>query len=503
VAATQAIITACPVTLGGDMVFSSHLFIFYFLPLVLLLNYTLPFRFLSLMLVGLSYCFYGWMNPKWILVMFTSSFIDFFCGLALLRWSGLTTEGPELPLLPKGGPRNRAQKAALSVSIISNLSILGFFKYFDFGITNLNAVMFGLGFGSSTIRMLHVALPIGISFYTFQSMSYAIDVYRGVARPMRNPIDFACFVAVFPHQLAGPIIRYWSIADQFRSRTLTYTKFARGAGFFCIGLSKKILLANAMAHVADAAFSADKLHTAAAWYGVVAYAFQIYFDFSGYSDMAVGMALMLGFLFTKNFNDPYRAVSITDFWRRWHIALSTWLRDYLYLPLGGNRYGERRTYVNLMTVMLVGGLWHGASWNFVIWGGIHGGMLAAERARSKDSFYGHFPRMVQIAVTFAIVCIGWVFFRAESLHQTWTYLKSMAGLAAAAPGPDVIASSLFTPYHLSMFVLCAILVWSAPQTWTFTQKLTVPKISLCLGLLGLSVVFMWTQTVNPFLYFQF
>ena len=485
------------------MVFSSHLFIFYFLPLVLLLNYILPFRFLSLMLVCLSYCFYGWMNPKWILVMFTSSFIDYFCGLALVKFSGLPNEGAEFPLLPKGAPRNRAQKIALAVSMISNLSILGFFKYFDFGIANLNAISSALGMGETGIHALRIALPIGISFYTFQSMSYAIDVYRGVARPLRNPVDFACFVAVFPHQLAGPIIRYWSIADQFRSRTLTYAKFARGTGLFCIGLSKKIVLANSMAHVADAAFSAGNLHAPAAWYGVVAYAFQIYFDFSGYSDMAVGMALMLGFLFTKNFNDPYRALSITDFWRRWHIALSTWLRDYLYVTLGGNRQSEARTYINLMTVMLVGGLWHGASWNFVIWGGIHGGMLAVERGQGKNSFYARAPHALKMALTFVIVCMAWVFFRAETLGQTWRYLRSMAGLATIPPGADVIAASLFTPYHVLMFAACALTVWFAPQAWNFTQRLTMPKAGVCLGLLVVSVALMWTQTVNPFLYFQF
>jgi alginate O-acetyltransferase complex protein AlgI len=485
------------------MIFSSHLFIFYFLPLVLLLNYTLPFRFLSLMLVCLSYCFYGWMNPKWILLMFTSSFIDYFCGLALVKWSGLSSDGPELPLLPEGQPRNAGQRTALAVSMISNLSILGFFKYSDFGIANLNAGLAALGFGESSFPALHIALPIGISFYTFQSMSYAIDVYRGLARPLRNPIDFACFVAVFPHQLAGPIIRYWSIADQFRARSLTYAKFARGSAFFCIGLSKKIILANSMGHVADAAFSAASLSAPAAWYGVIGYAFQIYFDFSGYSDMAIGMALMLGFLFTKNFNDPYRAVSITDFWRRWHIALSTWLRDYLYVSLGGNRVSELRTYINLMIVMLLGGLWHGASWNFVIWGGIHGGMLTIERAQGRDRLYRLIPRALRVAVTFAIVCVAWVFFRAATLQQTWSYLQSMGGLAAIPPGGEAISANLFTRYHLTMFMVCAILVWGAPQTWNFTQRLTMPKAGLCLGLLALSVALMWTQTVNPFLYFQF
>jgi alginate O-acetyltransferase complex protein AlgI len=360
-----------------------------------------------------------------------------------------------------------------------------------------------LGFPQRNLQLLHVALPIGISFYTFQSMSYAIDVYRGEARPLRNPVDFACFVALFPHQLAGPIIRYRSIAGQFRSRTLTVEKFARGVAFFSSGMSKKILLANPMAHIADHAFAAGQLHWYDAWYGVIGYAFQIYFDFSGYSDMAVGMALMLGFLFTKNFDDPYRAVSITDFWRRWHIALSTWLRDYLYVPLGGNRRGPVSTYANLMTVMLLGGLWHGASWNFVIWGGIHGGMLAAERARGKNSFYDRLPSALRVLVTFLVVCFSWVFFRAETLSGARKFIASMLGMAPVVPATEVVAGAIYTPYHLLMFLVCAIVVWTAPQTWTFSQRLTPAKACVCLGLLSTSVIFMWTQTVNPFLYFQF
>ena len=485
------------------MIFSSHLFIFYFLPLVLLLNYTLPFRYLSPMLVVMSYCFYGWTNPKWVSLMLISSFIDYFCGLALVKFSGLPMDGTELPILPKDGRRNAAQKAALATSMMSNLGILGFFKYYDFGAANANAFLGTVGLGSDHLRLLHIALPIGISFYTFQSMSYAIDVYRGEARPLRRPVDFACFVALFPHQLAGPIIRYWSIADQFRARTMTYEKFARGVGFFTLGLSKKILLANPMAHIADGAFSANHLGMADSWYGVVAYAFQIYFDFSGYSDMAVGMALMLGFLFTKNFDDPYRAVSITEFWRRWHIALSTWLRDYLYVPLGGNKKGEERTYINLMVVMLLGGLWHGASWNFVIWGGIHGGMLASERFQGKNSIYRRLPRVVRLAITFAIVCISWVFFRADSLSQTWSYLRSLAGMTRVGVSDTLMGANIYSPYHLAMFFICAAIVWGAPQTWQFTQRLTLSKAAACLCLLFISVIFMWTQTVNPFLYFQF
>jgi alginate O-acetyltransferase complex protein AlgI len=455
------------------------------------------------MLMFLSYGFYGWANPKWILLMLTSTLVDYFCGLALVKFSGLPMDGADLPFLPPGQPRNRAQKLALITSMTTNLSILGFFKYFDFGLANVNALCRSLGFGQTSVHMLHVVLPIGISFYTFQSMSYAIDVYRGEARPLKRPVDFACFVALFPHQLAGPIIRYWSIAEQIRFRTLTWEKFARGTAFFCLGMGKKVLLANPMGHIADNAFAAGALRCHDAWYGLVAYAFQIYLDFSAYSDMAVGLALMLGFLFTKNFNDPYRADSITDFWRRWHISLSTWLRDYLYIPLGGNRKGASRTYLNMMVVMLLGGLWHGASWNFVIWGGIHGGMLAGERLQGKTSPYRRLPRGVRIAITFGVVCIGWVFFRADSLGFAVRYLRSLAGLAPVSGANDLVAGVIYTPYHLLTFLICAVVIWTMPQVWNFTQRLSPWKAVACVVVFAVSILFMWTQTVNPFLYYQF
>lgn len=485
------------------MVFSSHIFLFYFLPVVLLLNYTLPFRFLTTMIALMSYLFYGWANPKWIVLMLTSTLVDYFCGLALVRFSGAPVTDGDLPYLPKDQPRNRAQKIALIVSMLTNLAILGFFKYYDFGLETLNGLSAALGGGPLPLPLLHIALPIGISFYTFQSMSYAIDVYRGEARPLRNLVDFACFVALFPHQLAGPIIRYWSIAEQIRQRTFSWEKFARGAALLAMGMGKKILLANPMAHIADTVFSATAIRWHDAWFGVVGYAFQIYFDFSAYSDMAVGLALMLGFLFTKNFNDPYRAESITDFWRRWHISLSTWLRDYLYIPLGGNKRGNTRTYFNLMTVMLLGGLWHGASWTFVIWGAIHGAMLGLERLLGKRSFYHGLPRAIKLTVTFMIVCVGWVFFRAESLDYAWHFLQAMFGGAAATSSAALLGGVIYTKYHILSFAVCAGSVWLLPQAWDFTQRLTPWRAGLCLLTFVLSVLFMWTQTVNPFLYYQF
>jgi alginate O-acetyltransferase complex protein AlgI len=485
------------------MVFSSHLFVFYFLPLVLLLNYTLPFRWLSFALMCVNFLFYGWANPAWLGLLVFSASVDYVCGRALVFFSGLPEEGGDLPMLPRGGRRNGAQRTALAVSMVTNLGLLAFFKYFDFGVASVNALAGRFGLAPPIVTTLHVALPIGISFYTFQSMSYGIDVYRGEARALRNPIDFLCFVSLFPHLVAGPILRYATLAEQLRSRTFSWTLFARGTAFFSLGMGKKILLANPMAYVADRAFAADVLRWHDGWFGLVAYAFQIYFDFSAYSDMAVGLGLMLGFRLIKNFDDPYRAESVTDLWRRWHISLSTWLRDYLYVPLGVNRRGPSRTYVNLFVVMLLGGLWHGASWTFVVWGAIHGTLLALERARGRASLYAGLPRPLRIALTFGLTCLAWVFFRADTLDRAWRYLRGLAGSAPVSAAAELAGATLYTPYHVLTFVACGVLVWAAPQAWELTQRLTAPRAALCLAVLAASLLMMWTQTVNPFLYYQF
>ena len=298
------------------MVFSSYLFLFYFLPVALALYYASPRRLQHLALTVLSYVFYGWANPLFVPLLLFSTVVDYVCGLAVAR---ARQEGD-----------GRTAKRAVATSIVTNLALLGFFKYFNFGIDSVNGLVAATGLDAWRLDVaLRVTLPLGISFYTFQSMSYAIDVYRGRAEPVRNFIDFACFVSMFPQLVAGPIIRFSEVADQLRSRTHTMTKFARGVAFFSVGLAKKGVLANPCGKVADLAFEANALNVIDAWYGVTAYAFQIYFDFSGYSDMAIGLGLMFGFVFPKNFDSPYRSQSITEFWRRWHISLSTWLRDYL------------------------------------------------------------------------------------------------------------------------------------------------------------------------------
>jgi alginate O-acetyltransferase complex protein AlgI len=485
------------------MVFSSHVFLFYFLPPALLVYYAVPRRGKHLLLTLLSYVFYGWANPFFVLLMLTSTLIDYVCGLFISRAFRQPWSGP-IPPLEAGAPRSRAQKVALAISICSNLSLLGFFKYFTFATGSFDAAVAALGLpGLSLDLAFKVTLPLGISFYTFQSMSYSIDVYRGRARAIRNFIDFACYVSMFPQLVAGPIIRFQEVADQLEHRTYTAEKFARGAAFICMGFAKKILLANACGKVADMAFGAAGVGFADAWFGAVAYAFQIYYDFSAYSDMAIGLGLILGFVFPKNFDSPYLSASITEFWRRWHISLSTWLKDYLYIPLGGNRKGRTRTYVNLAIVMLLGGLWHGAAWNFVIWGAIHGAMLALERAQGKHSVYRRLPRPARIAVTFVLVCFAWVFFRAEDLPSALAYCRSMIGLSGSVGGAALIDSVLYQPYYVVMMAAAAVITWSCPHTWDFTRRITVPKAAFMVLTFWVSIAALTTQAFNPFIYFIF
>lgn len=512
------------------MVFSSHIFIFYFLPLALAVYYLLPMRARHLCLTLFSYAFYGWANPLFIVLMFSSTLIDYLAGLVQVGHHRPSAWRQPIPLLPPPGGRrpprhwtnwllapyivawvrtetpgrSRAQKIALLCSLASNLALLGFFKYFNFGLDSWNATVEAAGLAEARWdTLLRITLPLGISFYTFQSMSYSLDVYRGEARAIRRITDFFCYVSMFPQLVAGPIVRFHEVAGQLAGRSHTLEKFARGVAFFSLGLGKKILLANPCGKVADTVFEAGACSTLDAWYGVSAYAFQIYFDFSAYSDMAVGMGLMLGFVFAKNFDSPYRSRSIGEFWRRWHISLSTWLRDNLYIPLGGNRLGRFRTYVNLALVMLLGGLWHGAAWTFVIWGGIHGFMLAAERLLGQKGFYNRLPGFVRTAVTFAIVLFAWVFFRAPDLASAMAFCRTMLGGAVNQPGSDLLAGLIYQPYYLVSLFLAAVITWFSPQTWDFTRRLSWGKAVYCVFILLLSLAVMETQEFNPFIYFIF
>ncbi|HLY73852.1 MAG TPA: MBOAT family O-acyltransferase, partial [Planctomycetota bacterium] len=365
----------------------------------------------------------------------------------------------------------------------------------------------------------------GISFYTFESISYVLDIYHGRAKPasvwveeagapartmgarLRREVRalnaFACYITQFPHLVAGPIIRYQDLERQLHERDHTIEKFGRGVFFFALGLAKKVLLANPVGEVADAAFEAGSLHAIDAWTGVIGYAFQIYFDFSGYSDMAIGLGLMFGFEFAKNFDSPYKSQSITEFWRRWHISLSTWLRDYLYIPLGGNRRGEARTYANLFLVMLLGGFWHGASWNFLVWGAIHGGWLAVERLMGKTSFYTKAPAALRVLLTFLIINLAWGFFRAPDLPSALGYGRSLFGLGAPSATSVLVRATLYSVDHVIALAVAATVAFLGVQTWDLSKRVTPWRAFLALGLFAWSVVALSGQSFNPFLYFQF
>jgi len=481
------------------LVFSTHIFVFYFLPAVLLIYYIIPMRWRHAFLTAASYIFYGWTNPWFVLLMMFTTLVNYVCGLMIAgRWNPVG----RIDVPPDENPASPTQrKMALVISAVISLGLLGFFKYFGFAQRNANVVL-GL-LGRKPLDVMEFVLPIGISFYTFQAMSYAIDVYRGEAKPAKSLLDFACYVSLFPQLIAGPIVRYRDIASQLSQRSHNINKFAMGTMFFILGFAKKILLANPMGEVADAAFGAGSLIWYDAWTGVLAYSFQIYFDFSGYSDMAIGLGLMLGFQFRKNFDSPYKADSMTDYWRRWHISLSSWLRDNLYIPLGGNRLGQRRTYFNLFVVMLLGGLWHGAKWTFVIWGGVHGLFLASERMIGKNSVYRKLPKPFRVAITFVIVLITWVFFRAVDLASAIRYLGAMFGLRGPAPGDSLLGAVIYSRDHLIMLIVCAIVVWFGRQSWDIAQKISFPKAVLLTVLFLWALAAMFTQSFNPFLYFQF
>ncbi len=466
------------------MLFNSYEFLFAFLPIVLVLYYTLGTRARVAMLTVASYLFYGWWDYRFCSLMLISTVIDYIAGAQIAKSAD-----------------RRQKRGWMILSVCSNLALLGFFKYFDLlaGTLNHGLASFFPEIGWRA-PILHVVLPVGISFYTFQSMSYSIDIYRGDAKPARSFLDFACYVALFPQLIAGPIIRYRSLADQLVERSHTIGKGALGVAFFICGLAKKVLLADAVALLTPLAFdravAPDLVH---AWLGALGYTMQIYFDFSGYSDMAVGLGLMLGFTFPENFHSPYKATSITDFWRRWHISLSTWLRDYLYIPLGGNRIGPARTYVNLIVVMLLGGLWHGANWTFVLWGAYHGALLAIERALGiGDAQRG---RAVRQTATFLLVVIGWVFFRASDASEAVRVLAGMAGMNGAGTLSDAMQAA--GALALIGLIATALLAFGAPNTWQLRWRFSPLQIAALLLLLAVSIAVIMVNTSSPFLYFQF
>ena len=470
------------------MLFSSITFLFIFLPLTLLLYYLVPVRMKNYVMLAASLIFYAWGEPVYIILMILSIILNYFCGQDIYEKRD----------------NARAMKMSLMFGVVMNLLILGFFKYYGLFMDTINAIL------PIDIPYRVLALPIGISFYTFQAMSYLIDVYRKEVKPQENILYFALYISMFPQLIAGPIVRYIDIEEQLKERSINSTKFGEGAMYFIRGLAKKVVLANTFGSVYEqvAAMQMGSFSTLTAWVGAIAYAFQIYFDFGGYSDMAIGLGKMFGFEFLPNFNYPYIAKSITDFWRRWHISLSTWFREYVYIPLGGNRCTPSRHILNLLIVWMLTGLWHGAQWNFMFWGLYYGVILILEKYL-WGSKIEKLPSAVQHIYAFVLVLFGWVFFFSPTLGYAGQYLKVMFGIGAKGIFDKQGFFMIFTNWLLIVIAVLA----SAPRGYKLLKKITgcwqseeVRAIVTCavyIAMFLLCIAFLVTETYNPFLYFRF
>ena len=465
------------------MVFSSFVFLWIFLPVVLVGAFLTKKRGSSLFLLAMSLLFYAWGEPKYIVLLLFSITLNYFSGLLISK----IQEKPSRKLL-------------IAFTITANLLMLGYFKYFNFFAANVNGLLH-----TELIPLRKIALPIGISFYTFQSISYLVDLYRGTIEVQRSWIDLALYISFFPQLVAGPIVKYKDIAASLHSRSLSISQAIPGLRRFCFGLAKKVLLANFLGYTVDEILSHPirDLSWLLCWTAAIFYTLQIYFDFSGYSDMAIGLAETLGFHFRENFDLPYISTSIREFWRRWHISLSTWFRDYLYIPLGGNRKGTIRTYTNLIIVFFATGLWHGAQWNFVIWGLYHGFFLIFERLfpskKAKSGTINHIFTML-------VVCIGWVFFRADDLPMAAAPLRRMVDFSSVGFWSF---SEIVDPLTLVVFGFSLLL--SLGFGSKIRQKLLMKNETAAEALssltavilLFLSIVMLANAAHNPFIYFRF
>lgn len=468
------------------MVFSSNLFLLVFLPVFFLIYYITPYRLKNLWALIGSTVFYAWGAPLFVFVLFASIVFDFF-------------------VTKKFEGKNR--KTYLWISVLLNVALLGYFKYANFFVENTNSF---LGkFGVESLEWTAVALPIGISFFTFQKISYLIDVYRGVRPPLKKIGDHALYIILFPQLIAGPIVRYNEIADELTDRRQNLTADNRLLGIFrfALGLGKKVLIANVLGAEADKMFAINpyELKMDQAWYGAICYTFQIYFDFSGYSDMAIGLGRMMGFRFPENFNNPYISKSITEFWRRWHITLSNWMRDYLYIPLGGNRVSQARLYTNLWTVFIFSGLWHGAAWTFVIWGAYHGFFLVMERM-FLNKLLARVPGIIRTGLTFVIVVLGWVLFRAENLGVAIGFFKAMVAFTHQGIGVEVtVKVALVCAFLFSFFaILPKVEVWQHKVLFDPPRLLRSLALSAAtVALLVVSISIIAASDFNPFIYFRF
>ena len=473
------------------MVFSSTTFLLAFLPLVAILYYICPRKLRNGLLLVFSLLFYGWGEPKYILIMLFSTVFDYCNGLAIGHFRS------------KG--RAGGAKAVLVISVVGNLAILGFFKYTDFAISNLNGLL------GTAIPALGLLLPIGISFYTFQTMSYTIDVYRGLVPPQRNIVDFGAYVTLFPQLIAGPIVQYKTVAYDLEHRRESVSEASEGLQRLVIGLGKKVLIANQMGAIWEDIAAMSDPTAVTAWIGAIAYTFQIYFDFSGYSDMAIGLGHFFGFHFLENFNYPYESRSVTEFWRRWHISLSTWFRDYVYIPLGGSRVGAFRRALNVMVTFTISGLWHGAAMNYVAWGAANGALQVAESflPRRFNEPRGRLGRCAKALLTFIVIDATWLLFRAHALSTALHMAERMIRCAAVAP----MATGFTFPQALVLVVGLAALgaldaLHERGRTLTAWLDRRPAALRMALMLLGvlLVVIFgVWgtNYDAQAFIYFQF
>lgn len=513
------------------MVFSSVTFLFLFLPISLGVYFLLSAVSLAktgrvsrfpgnLFLLFSSLFFYAWGEKLFVFIMMATIVIDYVSGLVISGHLGKRWK-EEIKPLEKGTPRTRGQKIAMTLSIIANLSILGFFKYFHFFVDSINAGLGNLGLSAWQLHgVMQVALPVGISFYTFQSLSYSIDVYRGNTAATKSLLDFATFVTMFPQLVAGPIIRYRDVSQELRERRVTLDDFSSGVRRFIIGLGKKVIVADCLALNVDKIFAlpVESMTTGLAWLGAIGFAIQLYFDFSGYSDMAIGMGRMLGFHFMENFNYPYISRSLREYWTRWHISLANWFRDYLYFPLGGNRHPLPRVIFNLCVVFFLCGLWHGPSWTYVVWGMTHGLFLILERQGLGKLLKRLWVPLQHGYLLLISICIK-VIFRSETIGQAWGMIKAMAGWAKG-DGSVHNAGLYMNPEFMAVLLVgvmgCLPIVpavkrglerWDRSRLGIVATSLTAFRSVLEFSILALifawAVMWIANGTYNPFIYFRF
>ncbi len=473
------------------MVFSSTIFLLYFLPVFLALYFLTPHKFKNYTALAASLLFYAWGAPDFIFIVIASIFADFFLVKEMHKSVG------------------KRRTLFVTLSVVLNIGLLAYFKYANFFVDNLNEFL--LVFGINHVHWTAVALPIGISFFTFQKFTYTIDVYRGLYKPLEKVSDLCLYILLFPQLIAGPIVRYSEIADQLRDRRHSETYENRIAGLyrFIIGLSKKVLIANVMGEVADEVFSMgiDEIGTGTAWIGILAYTFQIYFDFSGYSDMAIGLGRMMGFKFPENFNNPYISRSISEFWRRWHITLGRWMKDYLYIPLGGNKVSSvTRLYFNLWVVFLISGLWHGASWTFVVWGAYHGLFLILDRVFLLK-LLGRAGKIPAIIFTFLATIVGWVLFRSETIEYAYHYTVRLFSFNFTE---TIVVSQKFIVMLIVAVFFSFITISAAGKKLEKLIYFNEYRIQtyyllgfVCMILLIVSTASVNSSGFNPFIYFRF